>query len=156
MAGPARYWEDFEIGSVTQLGSKTVTAAEIIAFAREYDPQPFHIDEEAAKHSFYGGLIASGWHTASCVMRLLVDGYISTETSMGSPGIDELRWLRPVRPGDTITARVRIVDKKPSRSRPEMGSVFNSYEVFNQKGELIMTMKGVGLFRRRPAAQAAG
>ncbi|MGE0154170.1 MAG: MaoC family dehydratase [Reyranellaceae bacterium] len=152
MPAPLRYWEDYELGAVYELGSKTMTKEEIVEFAAKYDPQPFHLDEEAAKKSLFGGLAASGWHTCSAVMRLLVDNYICRETSMGSPGLDEIRWLKPVLAGDTISARIRILDKKPSRSRPEMGSISNQYEVHNQKGELVMTMKGVGLFRRRPAA----
>lgn len=149
MAPPTRYWEDYELGAVYDIGSKTMTKEEMIDFASKFDPQPFHLDEEAGRKSIFRGLSASGWHTSSEVMRLLVDNYISRDTSMGSPGIDELRWLKPVLAGDTISAKVRILDKKPSRSRPEMGSIFNQYEVYNQKGELVMTMKGIGLFRRR-------
>lgn len=152
MAPPTRYWEDYELGAVYDMGSKTMTKEEIIDFAAKFDPQPFHLDEEAAKKSIFKGLAASGWHTCSEVMRLMVDNYISRETSMGSPGLDEIRWLKPVLAGDTITAKIRIVDKKPSRSRPDMGSVFNEYEIYNQKGELVMTMKGIGLMRRRTAA----
>lgn len=152
MAPPTRFWEDYELGAVYDIGSKTMTKEEMIDFASKFDPQPFHLDEEAGRKSIFGGLSASGWHTSSEVMRLLVDNYISRETSMGSPGIDELRWLKPVLAGDTISAKVRIMDKKPSRSRPEMGSIFNQYEVYNQRGELVMTMKGIGLMRRRPAA----
>ncbi len=151
MAPPTRYWEDYELGAVYDIGSKTMTKAEMIDFASKFDPQPFHLDEEAGRKSIFGGLSASGWHTSSEVMRLLVDNYISRETSMGSPGVDELRWLKPVLAGDTISAKVRILDKKPSRSRPEMGSIFNQYEVYNQRGELVMTMKGIGLMRRRTA-----
>lgn len=152
MAAPKRYWEDYEVGALIELGSTSMTKEEIVEFASRYDPQPFHVDEAAAKESFFKGLIASGWHTCSAVMRLLVDHYLSPETSMGSPGVDEIRWLRPVRPGDTLTAKVRIVDKRPSRSRPDVGSVFNEYQVFNQNGELVMTMKGVGIIRRKAAA----
>ena len=152
MAPPTRYWEDYELGAVYDIGSKTMTKEEMIDFASKFDPQPFHLDEEAGRKSIFGGLSASGWHTSSEVMRLLVDNYISRDTSMGSPGIDELRWLKPVLAGDTISAKVRIMDKKPSRSRPEMGSIFNQYEVYNQRGELVMTMKGIGLMRRRSAA----
>lgn len=151
MAPPTRYWEDYELGAVYDIGSKTMTKAEMIDFASKFDPQPFHLDEEAGRKSIFGGLSASGWHTSSEVMRLLVDNYISRETSMGSPGVDELHWLKPVLAGDTISAKVRILDKKPSRSRPEMGSIFNQYEVYNQRGELVMTMKGIGLMRRRTA-----
>lgn len=152
MAVPVRYWEDYEIGAVFDIGSKTMTKAEMIDFAAKFDPQPFHLDEEEGKKSIFKGLAASGWHTCSEVMRLLVDNYVCRETSLGSPGLDEIRWLKPVLAGDTIRAQIRILDKKPSRSRPDMGSIFNQYEVFNQKDELVMTMKGIGLFRRRPAA----
>ena len=151
MAGPTRFWEDYELGAVYEIGSKLMTKEEIVEFASKYDPQPFHLDEDARRRSIFGGLAASGWHTCSSVMRLLVDNYISRETSLGSPGVDEVRWLKPVLAADTVTAKVRIVDKKPSRSRPEMGSIFNQYEVYNQAGALVMTMKGVGLIRRRPA-----
>jgi len=153
MADKTRYWEDIEIGTVTQLGRATMTKEEIIDFARKFDPQPFHIDEEAAKKSMFGGLIASGWHTCSVVMRLMVDAIISQSpaASLGSPGVDEVRWLKPVYAGDTITGRITVIDKKASKSRPEMGSVFNHNEIFNQKGELVLTIKGIGLYRRRPA-----
>ena len=149
MAGPVRYWDDYEIGTVTELGSKKMTKEEIIDFATKFDPQPFHIDEQAAKKSFFGGLIASGWHTCSAVMRMMVDSYVSPSTSLGSPGVDEVRWLKPVYAGDTITARIIIEDKRPSRSKADIGSIFNRYEVHNQTGERVMTMKGIGIMRRR-------
>ncbi len=152
MAGRERYWEDYEVGSTIELGSKTMTKEEMIDFATKFDPQPFHIDEAAAKQSVFGGLIASGWHTCSECMRLMVDSYLSPSTSLGSPGLDEVRWLKPVYAGDTITARIIIEGKRPSRSKPDIGSVFNRYEVDNQKGELVMTMKGIGIIRRRPPA----
>jgi acyl dehydratase len=155
MAGPVRYWDDYEIGSVTELGTKKMTKEEIIDFAGKYDPQPFHVDEQAAKKSFFGGLIASGWHTCSAVMRMMVDSYVSPSTSLGSPGVDEVRWLKPVYAGDTISARIIIEDKRPSRSKPDIGSIFNRYEVHNQKGELVMTMKGIGIMRRRTEKQGA-
>ena len=153
MTDSTKYWEDIEIGTVTQLGKVTMTKDEIIDFARRFDPQPFHIDEDAARKSMFGGLIASGWHTCAAVMRLMVDAIISQSpaASLGSPGVDEIRWLKPVYAGDTITGRITVVDKKASKSRPEMGSVFNHNEIFNQKGELVMTTKGIGLYRRRPA-----
>jgi acyl dehydratase len=151
MPGPQRYWEDYQVGAKFELGSKTMTKEEIIDFATKFDPQPFHIDEAAAKKSFFGGLIASGWHTCSECMRLMVDSYLSPGTSLGSPGLDEIRWLKPVYAGDTISARIVIEDKRPSRSKSDIGSVFNRYEVHNQKGELVMTMKGIGIIRRRPA-----
>lgn len=151
--GTMRYWEDIEIGTVTELGKVTMTKDEIIAFATRFDPQPFHIDEDAAKRSHFGGLIASGWHTCSAMMRLMIDAVVSQSpaAAMGSPGVDEIRWLKPVFAGDTITGRVTVMDKKASQSRPDMGSVFNRNEIFNQKGELVMTMRGIGLYKRRPA-----
>ena len=112
------YFEDFEEGQVYELGEKTLTKEEIVAFAREYDPQPFHVDEEAAKGSAFGGLIASGWHTAAIFMRLYADAVLSRAESMGSPGVEELRWLKPVRPGDTLSARLTVLDAAPSASRP--------------------------------------
>lgn len=153
MNDKTRYWEDIEIGTITQLGRVTLTKEDIIDFARRFDPQPFHIDEEAARKSMFGGLIASGWHTCAAAMRLMCDAIISHSpaSSLGSPGVDEIRWLKPVYAGDTITGRTTVVDKKASRSRPDMGSVFSRNEIFNQKGELVMTSKGIGLYRRRPA-----
>jgi acyl dehydratase len=144
-----RYLEDFEVGDNFALGSCRVTRDEILEFARRYDPQPFHVDEEAAQRSIYGGLIASGWHTTAMLMRLLVDG-IAGAASMGSPGADEIRWLKPVRPGDTLTARGLVLDVVPSRSKPDRGHIRVAYEVFNQKGEKVMTMISRGIYARRP------
>jgi acyl dehydratase len=123
----------------------------MIAFAREFDPQYFHVDEEAAKKSIYGGLLASGWHTASILMRLLYDGLIRHVVSMGSPGVDELRWLRPVRPGDTLSARLTVLESIPSRSKPDRGIIRSLCEVRNQHGEVVMTTRGMSLLGRRPA-----
>ena len=149
---PDLFLDDFEVGQVFELGSKTVTKGEIMAFAREFDPQPFHTDEVAAKGSIYGGLIASGWHTVSMFMRLLADGLLARAASMGSPGVDEVRWLKPVRPGDTLTARGVINEVRPSRSKPDRGVVRTTYEVFNQDGEKVLSMRGIGMFARRPEA----
>jgi acyl dehydratase len=151
MSGPLRYWEDYEVGAVYELGSKTVSEEEIIAFARQYDPQPFHIDPVAAKTSMFGGLIASGWHTGAMSMRLMVDNYLNPETSLGSPGLEELRWLKPVRPGDTLTSRMRIVDKRESRSKPTIGILINEAMLSNQHGELVMTVRAANMVRRRPS-----
>jgi acyl dehydratase len=145
-----RYFEDFQVGDTFELGSKTVTEEEIINFARKYDPQPFHVDPERAKSSFYGGLIASGWHTAGIYMRLLVDGFLTQSLSMGSPGLDDLRWLKPVRPGDTLSARFIVVDVIPSRSKPTIGVIKGKGEVLNQKGEVVMSLSSAGFFGRRP------
>jgi len=146
-----RYFEDFSVGEVIELGSRTLSQESIIAFAREFDPQPFHTDPEAAKRSVFGGLIASGWHTASLYMRLLVDGMVSAvANSMGSPGVDRIEWLKPVRPGDTLRGRVTILDAIPSKSRPDRGTLKTLGEMVNQHGEVVMTIRGIGFFGRRP------
>jgi acyl dehydratase len=136
---------------VIELGSHRITAESIVAFARDYDPQPFHVDAEQGARSVFGGLIASGWQTASIYMRLLVDGVISDTVSMGSPGVEDLRWLLPVRPGDTLHARLTVLETRASRSKPDRGAVTQLGEVLNQRGEIVMTMRGVGIFGRRPA-----
>lgn len=146
------YFEDVEPGTVRETGTKTVTADEIIAFAREFDPQYFHLDAEAAKDSMFGGLVASGWHTASMTMRLMVDSFVGDTASIGSPGFDDLRWLKPVRPGDTIRVRSTVLDKSPSQRRPEIGSVRFRTEALNQRGEVVMSLTSIGLYRRRPSA----
>lgn len=151
MATPRWSFDDVKVGQVLQLGSRTITRDEIIAFAREFDPQPFHLDEEAAKASIYGGLLASGWHTAAILMRLLYDGFVKDAASMGSPGVDEVRWLKPVRPGDTLTARFTVLETIPSRSKPDRGIVRSLSEMLNQHGETVLTMKGMSLLGRRPA-----
>lgn len=144
-----RYWEDFKVGEVEQIGGKRVDKEEVIAFARQYDPQPFHVDEAAAKQSMYGGLIASGWHTGAMVMRMMCDAYLLQSASVGSPGIDNLKWLKPVRPGDTIRAQRTTLETRVSKSKPDIGIVNNLWEVFNQDGEMVMSMQGYGMFRRR-------
>ena len=143
------YFEDFQVGQVYELGSYTVSEEQILTFAREFDPQPFHVDSVLAAESIYGGIIASGLHSASIFMRLLYDGLLCRSASMGSPGQDELRWLRPVRPGDTLTARGTVEELIPSKSKPDRGLVRKSYEVLNQHGEKVMTMRGLGMFGRR-------
>jgi acyl dehydratase len=146
-----RYWDDYEIGQKFDLGSTSFTADEIVDFARQYDPQSFHVDAAAAGQSMFGGLIASGWHVTAKLMRLFVDNYVDQRTALGSPGVDEVRWLKPVRPGDTLTVWVECAGKVPSKSRPEMGVVHEHWHATNQKGELVMTLKGVNMVRRRPA-----
>jgi acyl dehydratase len=146
------YWEDFTIGRTIELGSREVSRDEVLEFARRYDPQPFHVDDQAADASIYGGLIASGWHTAAMVMRLMCDGYLLQSASLGSPGIDNLRWLKPVRPGDTLRARMTVLESRPSSSKPDRGTVRSSWEVFNQRDELVLSMEGYGMFRRRQPA----
>ena len=150
---PELYFEDFQEGQVFELGEKVVTREEIVAFATEFDPQPFHVDEEAAEGSAFGGLVASGWHTAAVFMRLYVDAILSRAASMGSPGVEELRWLRPVRPGDALSARLTVLDAIPSASHPGRGTVYLVSEVHNGRREKVMTMKARGLFARRSGAE---
>ena len=147
-----RYFEDFPEGLEVDLGEVSLTADEIIAFARQYDPQPMHTDPEAARSSIYGGLIASGWHTVGAYMRLLVDQVIGDSASIGSPGIDSLRWLKPVRPGDRLRARFVVLESKLSNSRPDWGIVRSRGEMTNQSGEVVMTVEAVNFFARRPPA----
>lgn len=146
------YLEDFRVGEIIELGSRAVGRDEIIEFGRRYDPQPFHVDEQAARESIYGGLIASGWHTVAMFMRLAVDGMLAGTSSMGSPGVDEIRWLKPVRCGDTLSGRVVVLDVVPSRSKPDRGHIRTRYEMFNQRGEMVMTVISRGIFARRPPA----
>lgn len=147
------YWEDFKVGDTFPMGQVVVDKDEIIAFATAYDPQPFHTDEEAAKKSIFAGLIASGWHTCALVMRMMVDSYLRDSASLGSPGVDNVRWLKPVRPGDTIRAQRHVMETRASQSKPNIGIVKSRWEVFNQKDELVMTMEGYGMFeRRKPGA----
>jgi acyl dehydratase len=151
-----KYFEDFEVGERTVLGSVEITEEWIIEFAREYDPQPFHTDRAAAASTLYGGLIASGWQTCAIYMRLLYDGMIADSSSMGSSGIDELRWLAPVRPGDTLTATYTVEGVQSSQSRPNRGSVMFLSEMTNQDDVVVLSMRGRGLYGRRPADPADG
>jgi acyl dehydratase len=144
-----RHWEDFEAGQVFELGRRTVTRDEIVAFAREFDPQPFHVDEDAAAGSPFGGLIASGWHTAALFMRMYVDALLNEAASMGSPGVEELRWSAPVRPGDTLHGRVTVLDTSPSAKRRDRGTIRARLEMTNQRDELVLTMVARGYFGRR-------
>lgn len=144
------YWEDLTAGETVDIGSYTITADEIIAFARQFDPQPFHTDAEKAKDSIYGGLIASGWHTCSIAMRLMCDAYVNQAASMGSPGLEEVRWLKPVRPGDTLRATRTIEESRPT-SKPDRGLILTRWDMYNQKNEHVLMMRGYGLFGRRPS-----
>ncbi len=147
------WWEDLQPGSVRELGSVTPTAQEIKDFAARFDPQPFHLDEEAGRASVFGGLCASGWHTCEMAMRLTVDNFLRRSSSMGSPGLENLRWMKPVYPGDTLTLRHRITESRAMNSRPEIGLVRSVWELTNQRGEQVLHMEGWGMFRRRtPAA----
>jgi acyl dehydratase len=147
-----RYLDDYVEGDVHELGTFAVDKDDVLAFARRYDPQDFHADEDAAKRTVFGGLIASGWHTASLMMRLMADGYLSKVASLASPVIDELRWIAPVRPGDTLSVRVTVLSSRVSKSKPDRGVVVSLVEVFNQRGELVMSMKPVNIIGRRPGA----
>ena len=131
---PRLFFEDFVPGSVATFPGPTVTKDDIVAFAREFDPQPSHLDEEAAKKTFAGGLIASGWHTCAMTMRMNAHGFLLDAAGMGAPGIEEVKWLRPVRPGDTLSVRRTVLDRRESRSRPEIGLVRLLTEVLNQTG----------------------
>ena len=152
-----RYFEDYVTGSVHEFGSVTVEKEEIIDFARRFDPQVFHTDPELAKSTIYGGLIASGWHTSGLMMRLFADHYLSKAASLGSPGIDELRWKIPVRPGDELSIRVTVLGTKRSRSKPDRGIVRSFIEVINQNREVVMSIKAINLFlcREIPQGNAA-
>lgn len=155
MAGPAKYLEDLTPGEVVEVGSYPVPEEEVLDFARRYDPQPFHLDAEAGRRTHFGGLVASGWHTAGMMMRMMVDHVLSPETSLGSPGVDELRWLKPVRPGDVLRLRLTVLEVRRSRSRPEMGSTRQRVEVLNQEGEVVMSMLALGLVRARSWGEGA-
>ncbi len=144
-----RYFEDYTPGAVYEFGSIGVEEAEVISFAKRFDPQPFHTDPEAAEKSIYGGLIASGWHTIGLMMRLYADQYLSHVASLGSPGIDEIRWLRPVRPGDELSIRVTVKEAKRSRSKPDRGILRSFCETLNQHGEVVMTMMGINMLACR-------
>ncbi len=145
----ARYFEDYHVGMVDEFGEVGVTADDILEFARRYDPQPMHVDPSAAASGAFGGLIASGWHTAAMVMRLFVEHYLSKVATLPSPGIDELRWVRPVRPGDTLRVRVTVQEATRSRSKPDRGLVRSLVEVLNQDGELVMSQRPMNLMRCR-------
>jgi len=141
--------EDFEVGQTFDLGQHRFDADEVIEFATQFDPQPFHVDPEAAAASNFGGLIASGWHTGSVFMRLLVDGLLVRCASMGSPGVDELRWLAPVRPGDILTATLEVEDVRPSKSRPDRGFITTRAVLTNQDGTEAFTLRAPLMMRRR-------
>lgn len=146
-----RYFEDYVPGSVFEFGSITVEQSEIIDFAKRFDPQAFHTDPQAAAVGPFGGLIASGWHTAGLMMRLYADYFLSKVASLGSPGIDELRWTKPVRPGDRLSIRTSIQEATRSRSKPDRGMIRTLVEVLNQNGEMVMSMKAMTLLLCREA-----
>lgn len=148
---PRRWWEDFTVGLQIESGSLEVTRQEVVEFARRYDPQPFHVDDEAARHSLFGGLAASGWMTASLTMRLMCESYLLDSASLGSPGLESLKWLKPVRPGDRLHMRMTVLEARPMNSRPDVGLVRSRMETLNQHDELVLSMEGWGMYRRRPA-----
>ena len=144
-----RYFEDYAPGSVCVYGQIAMTESDIVEFARRYDPQPMHTDPVAAARGPFGGLIASGWHTTACVMRVLVERYLSHVAALVSPGIDEMRWKAPVRPGDILRVRVTVLEASPSRSKPDRGLVRTLIEVLNQNDEIVLSMRAMNLLLRR-------
>jgi len=149
----ALYFEDFHVGRRFVSRGVTLSEAEIIDFALKYDPQPFHIDKVAASKSPYGGLIASGFHTLSAAFRMAIQHNVFTACSMGSPGLDELRWLKPVYPGDTLYTEFEVAHAEPSKSRPDRGRVRMAYTVRNQDGEAVMTLTAMQIMKTRAAAE---
>ena len=152
---PKYYFEDFSVGQVAEYGPRRVSREEIIAFAAQFDPQPMHLDEEAARHTMLGGLAASGWHTCAILMRLMADGYLLDAASMGAPGIGEVKWLKPVRPGDDLTVRSTVQSVRASQSKPDRGFVNFLFEVLNGRGECVMTLTVPQMIARRNAGAPA-
>ncbi|WP_421722252.1 MaoC family dehydratase [Alloalcanivorax xenomutans] len=145
-----RYFEDYQAGTTYDLGSIEVEEEEVLSFARRFDPQKMHTDPEAAAAGPFQGLIASGWHTLSLMMRLMVDNYVSTVAGLASPGVDEVRWHKPVRPGDRLSMRATVLEARPSRSKPDRGLIYSLMEGVNQHGEVVASFKGMGLILKRP------
>ena len=152
---PKYYFEDFSVGQVVEYGPRRVSREEIIAFAAQFDPQPMHLDEEAARHSMLGGLAASGWHTCALMMRMITDGFLLEAASMGAPGIDEVKWLRPMRPGDVLTVRGTVQSVRASQTKLDRGFVGFLYEVFNERDERLMTLTCPQMLLRRNSGAAA-
>lgn len=146
------YWEDFPVGQVREFGAFVVRRDEVIDFARQFDPQPFHLDDAAAGRSLFGRLAASGWHTCAMAMRMMCDAYLLESASLGSPGVDSIKWLRPVHPGDTLRMRLTVLESRPLASRPTAGLLRSGWEVMNQHDETVLTMEGHGMFQRRSPA----
>ena len=145
-----KYFEDVEIGETTRFGRYEVTREEIVDYARQFDPQPFHLDEEAARASMFGGLIASGWHTGAMFIRMVCDGMVPEAATAGSMGFDDLKWLKPVRPGDVLSVESVVRGKSESRSRPDRGTVKIESRVSNQRGEVVMSLVSLVTYLRRP------
>ncbi|MGB6118789.1 MAG: MaoC family dehydratase [Mesorhizobium sp.] len=152
MTGKTWAYEDFVVGSTLDLGARHVTAEEIIEFASEFDPQPMHVDEEAGKASILGGLAASGWHTCSMFMKMLCDGFILDSTSQGAPGVEYVKWMRPVLAGDTLTASSIVLSKRVSAKRPNLGFVTMIAKMVNQRGEQVFELQNTGMFLTRASA----
>ena len=152
---PKHYWEDFQPGHIALYGPRLVTREDIVAFAAEFDPQPMHLDEAAASTTLLGGLAASGWHICSLLMRMIADGFILDSSSMGAPGVEEMRWLKPLRPGTQIRVRATVLDSRASKSRPEMGLTRFHYEVIDEADAVIATMVVPAMFGRRQPGAAA-
>jgi acyl dehydratase len=145
-----KYFEDVEIGETTRFGRYEVTREEILEYARQFDPQPFHLDEEAARASMFGGLVASGWHTGAMFIRMVCDGMVPTAATSGSMGFDDLKWLKPVRPGDVLSVESVVREKIESRSRPDRGTVKIESRISNQRGEVVMSLVSLVIYLRRP------
>jgi acyl dehydratase len=151
------HWEDFPAGLVMDVGrTPPVTREAVLDFARQFDPQPFHLDDAAAEASLFGKLAASGWHTAAMVMRVMCDGYLNASAGLGSPGVENLRWVKPVYPGDVLHVRMEVLEARASKSKPTLGLVRSSWTVTNQDDETVMTMEGWGLFARRTPGGGSG
>jgi acyl dehydratase len=148
------FWEDFPVGQTREFGAMPVTREAALAFARDFDPQPFHLDDEAAAASLFGRLSTSGWHTCAMAMRMMCDHYLLESSSLGSPGLENLRWLKPVYPGDTLCMRTTVLDARSMKSRPGIGLVLTQWQMFNQHGEAVLSMEGWGMFRKRDAPEA--
>jgi acyl dehydratase len=149
---PRLFWEDFPVGQVREFGHHEVSRDAVLAFARQFDPQPFHLDDDAAEASLFGRHSASGWHTCAMAMRMMCDGYLLESASLGSPGIEKLNWLKPVFPGDVLHLRIEVLEARPMTSRPSVGLVRSRTTVLNQNDDAVLSMEGVGMFRRRGAA----
>mgnify|MGYP000099882602 CR=1 FL=1 len=156
MADILYFWEDMAVGQVRDLGTISPTREEIIAFASQFDPQPFHLDDAAGEASVFGGLCASGWHTCAMAMRLMVTNFLQESSSLGSPGLENVQWKKPVFPNDILHLKHKILESRPMRSKPDVGLVRTQWEMHNQHGECVLHMEGWGMFRRRhPATEVA-
>ena len=152
---PRRHWEDFSPGQIFDCGSRLISREDIVGFAAEFDPQPMHLDEQAARATFPGGLIASGWHSCCVLMRMLSDSLLADTSFMGAPGVEEVRWLAPLRPGERIKARGVVLETRASRNRPELGFVKFRFELIGGADRMLMTLVVYSMFRRLPAQAGA-